>query len=196
MISHQYKLVHVHIPKNAGTTINAMIPKDHKPQLPYEPNLTDDLSAFKCGAAELYRNLIGVDQWCGYTSFAVLRNPWDRLVSGWKFKAPDMDFKDFVSQLDAFRNKPSVLWHVITPQIKHITDAHGEIIVKEIGKTESLDDFMKYLSTTYNFPIRVVKPKNTTDHLHYTKYYNDATRALVDAYFADDIKLGGYKFGD
>jgi hypothetical protein len=191
----KYKILHVHIPKNAGHTINRMTPVDVFPQLPYDPNLRSDPLSFHCGAAELYRNYVGTMHWEEFHSFALSRNPWDRMVSGWKYCMPDLSFESFVKNLDAFRSRPTVLWHVITTQKKHVSDYNG-VIVNKIGRMENLDNFMLSLSREWDFPLTETEHLNATVHNHYTEYYNDELIDIVAKRFREDIELFEYSFGE
>lgn len=91
-ISHSHELVFVHIPKNAGTAItkaknlNFVMEGHHK--------------WFD------YKNILGEKKWEKYYKFSVVRNPWDRLVSNYKYSR----------MLKSF-------WHSIdgtTPYPKHV----------------------------------------------------------------------------
>src|SRR5580704_3284299 len=74
MIDHQRKLLFVHIARTAGTSIEiALLGEDW---WKIEPE-TKHLSARQ---ARLY---YGEEIWRNYTTFAVVRNPWDRFVSMW-----------------------------------------------------------------------------------------------------------------
>jgi hypothetical protein len=66
--SDKHKLIFIHIPKNAGTAITTSL----------EMN---DVGHHKW---EYYKNKYP-EKWATYTKIAVLRNPWDRVVSNYEY---------------------------------------------------------------------------------------------------------------
>ncbi len=74
MISHKYRCIFVHQRKSAGTSVKALFPDA----------VGEDRRRFNNGVLDPdWRpdNALIRD----YHSFTVVRNPWDRFVSGWKF---------------------------------------------------------------------------------------------------------------
>ena len=81
------------------------------------------------------------EQYEEYFKFAIVRNPWDRLVSFYKYLGykNQMDFKTFVTE--EFKNKvfKERYWFV-GPQYEYVVDKNGKMIVDFIGKFESLQE--------------------------------------------------------
>src|SRR5438045_929170 len=85
MISHQHRCIFVHIPKTAGNSVNRVFGigwEDHK-----------DLQRF---AAELEPAVFG-----SYFKFAIIRNPWDRILSDYNYQLKKSRERD--SKLGLFR---------------------------------------------------------------------------------------------
>ena len=97
MISRPLKLIYVHIPKTAGTSITSSIEDFENSNFPlnsYKTFLLEKVSNFWhnyfysksealfCHSTALeIKNSIGEKNWNTFSKFAFVRNPWDRLVS-------------------------------------------------------------------------------------------------------------------
>jgi len=145
-----------------------------------------------------------------YFKFAIVRNPWDRLVSLYfdKFvsKRPrldknfsgydslfksDMSFESFVEAVCSIPNNES------NDHFKSQTSMiskNGEFFVDFIGRFENLSrDFeiiKAKLGTHYNLE-QLNESKSRKD---YRTYYNDKTREMVRKKYSEDIQLLGYSF--
>lgn len=148
----------IHVHKCAGTAISRAF---FGPQNRSNPDWTsprDDENSTKImnannaligsdfSAPEHFRaidaqKLLGAETYSSYFSFAVSRNPWDRLASWYYFLrqnqqkeqskiALQLTMEDFI--------KYSVD-HFYLPQYQWVTDATGKIIVDDIIKLENLD---------------------------------------------------------
>ena len=74
MIIDKYKAIFIHIPKNAGSSIEEFFSKQWV-SLRVQPNKHDTAYQIKCRFPELYNS---------YSKFAIVRNPYERMVS-WYF---------------------------------------------------------------------------------------------------------------
>ena len=145
--------------------------------------------------------------WESYFKFAIVRNPWDRLVSSWKDKVEkqwnaeyqhpqfrikyfkqfyDKDFSFFVKNIDPYGDV-------------HLRHQHTLICTDHIdfiGRFETLRLDFKTICDTIGKPKAYLTHENKTNHKHYTEYYDDETRQIVAEIYAKDIEYFGYKFGD
>ncbi len=72
IVSHEHRLIFTHIPKNAGTSIRTWLAR-HVPDSRDVPNASKHMTPHH------------VPELAGYTHFAVVRNPYDRLLSQYNF---------------------------------------------------------------------------------------------------------------
>ena len=72
MISHKYKFIFVHIPKTAGTSVKTAL------NTLVNPNEIINVEGHEPTKYQPYLSL-------PYTKFTIIRNPWDRAVSSWKW---------------------------------------------------------------------------------------------------------------
>ena len=138
-----------------------------------------------------------------YFSFSVVRNPWDRMVSNFVFfcrsehrhlrrkqfaslhEGPVADFREFVEIASRRHN------HHWQPQDLYVPES-----VDFVGKMEDLEAAVERICTAAGLPMKPVYRVNTTDHDHYSQYYDDTTRALVADHYRRNIERFGYVFED
>jgi len=203
MISHLHQCIFVHIPKTAGNSINRVFGvgwEDHK-----------DL--------QRYHGEVPPGLFSSYFKFAVVRNPWDRLLSDYNYqrkKSRDKDSKLFVfterglkrnfsewaeialSQPDYYEPQrwggavsPTI--HRWSPQIDWIS-VEGEPRLDFVARLERLPEDFRFISRQLGLPAARLPHRNRRLHWHYSHYYDRATRQLVGDYYARDIEYFGYDF--
>lgn len=87
-------------------------------------------------------------------------------------------------------------------QVSWLVDADGKYMVDEIIKLEELERKWPVLQRAIcglaHSPYRedAELRKNPSSHEHYSTYYDDATRRIVDTYMGIDLAAFGYRFED
>ena len=148
MLCHPYKTLFVHIPKTAGQSIEAYFLQQLGPSPENRETLLlaknrdprkgpPQLSHLKA-REYLSGGYISSEQFNQYFKFGFVRNPWDRLVSFYKYRgyAYKYDFKTFL-----FKHMPKPAWsndycHV-TPQYDFLYH-DGHCLVDFVGRFEYL----------------------------------------------------------
>lgn len=155
MISHKHKCVFVHIPKCGGQSIEHIFLKDcGLTWRARAPLLLRKNSNRKKGPPRLahlsyqqYLNLgyISADLIKKYTSFSVVRNPYARVESLYKYLGFDsaITFRRFILEVLRYEicNKGSLYWFV-KPQYKYVCDDLGNVMVDYIIKLEDISSTM------------------------------------------------------
>lgn len=218
MISHDEKYVFVHIPKTAGTSIEKLLGhfeelergmQDHRTvreMLSVTPAELIKVARTE-GPVQAARELRGIlrypermsqEVFSSYFSFAIVRNPWARVVSWYK-----NIMRDEIHQQN--RNVPNDIsfsdflihhgWHTeLRPQMAWIKDRNGRVAVDYVGRFEALGEAMQTIAD------RLGKSEADLPHLldggsdSHTSYYDNASRALVAERYAEEIELFGYSF--
>lgn len=132
--------------------------------------------------------------------FTVVRDPWSRAVSSWKWCMQEKglapcSFEEFLRMpLESMTEQQR--FHTL-PQWRHVVDENGRIdYLAHVGRLERIDETRDWLADTLGLP----RP-GTLPHLKrsggddYERHYTPATRALVAGIFRKDFELFGYDPG-
>ncbi len=215
-LSHEMRCLFVHVPKTGGTSIEAALGMRSERKAEDRDRLfgrveSPDLLGLGLGTAYLQHltrseiDRVHPDRpFADYFSFAVIRNPWDRMVSSYthpdghlhrtaREQGVELDGLDFASYVRATAS----LEHAhLRPQADYVTDAEGKLCVDYVGRFERLADsfaeICRRLGVERSLPVK--KKSKRRAHGGYRAYYGDETRRLVAARYARDAELFGYEF--
>ncbi len=126
------------------------------------------------------------DMW----TFAVVRNPFDRLVSYCAAFDPDFSadphssiHRHLQSMLDGETNR----W--LLPQ-EHFAQA-----VKTIYRFEFLAEAVKDINQRFGIPADSVLPVvNESEHARYPVYFTGELKGMAETFYANDLRTFDYKF--
>jgi hypothetical protein len=149
VLCHHYKCLFIHIPKTAGQSIEhiflrqlgltwetrapLLLRHNDRPEL--GPPMLMHLKApdyVRC-------RYMTEEQFGGYFKFAFVRNPWDRMVSFYRYLGLSnrMDFAAFLTT--TFRNQ---IWNTgawfVGPQYEYVCNEQGDLVADFIGKFENI----------------------------------------------------------
>jgi hypothetical protein len=195
-INHDKKCIFIHIPKNGGSYIAEILSKyygfknyylqrpDHKFFCGGKDNSVDKHENKIHGTLVYYKTSnyinrimnMNKEKWKTYYIFTFIRNPYDRIVSGWNYiNNNKISFKDY---LDInYKDNSYNYWHVFMPQTRHIVDTDGKIHINYIGKLENLENDLNIILNTISIKNILHKPfkKNSKSHNDYKTYYTEET---------------------
>ena len=213
------KKVFVHIPKNAGMTIRKSpmldgriivgTPNNHKSAeysraVLNRMNSIGDHHGYEHARWRDYKKSIT----SAYDAFAIVRNPWDRVVSRFMFakKVIEVEKKDPVGKhpiesFEAFledRHKwggVEYMWHRAIrgwyPQKDYVTDENGNLKC-DCLQFENLDTQIKM----YFKLITMSRRRNVTALLEgsYKDLYTPETKQIIGDWYKEDIDFFGFDF--
>jgi len=207
-INHDKKAIFIHIPKNGGSYIADILKthynfKNYYLQRPdhytfcngkddsvdkHENKIHGTLMYYKTSG--FINKIMGMNEskWNTYFIFTFIRNPYDRIVSGWnyinKFNIP---FKSYIN-LGNYASSYNY-WHVFMSQTRHIIGNNGKIRVNYIGKFENLENELKIILNMIGFNKINHVPffKNKKSHDNYKKYYDEDTAKKVNLLMNEDF---------
>lgn len=191
-------IVFIHVPKAAGTSFNEA----------------------------LYGRLMGhirasdIERWGSaklksLPSFAITRNPWDRLLSAYRFvrrggglgganaggvwraeryRVPEFEtFERFVFEWLAPRDLLK-LDYVFQPQSLFVCDVSGKVVVDHLGRFENLRPTHAFLREKTP-QIREIPGSNKSgDHVDYRSFYTPELVERIASLYATDVQRFGYSF--
>ncbi|MDY7110332.1 MAG: sulfotransferase family 2 domain-containing protein [Planctomycetota bacterium] len=146
---------------------------------------------------------IGRRRWDRRFTFAVVRNPWDRVVSQFHFRISEnqtdlatnpIEFKEWVrraygEQDPAYLVPPKMF----IPQLDWITDEDGTVLVDFVGRFENLKRDFEEVCRRLGKQVELPHLK-ATKRRPYQEYYDEETAELIRAWYQKDIDRFGYRF--
>lgn len=202
------KIIFYRIPKNASTSIydslgfhNVIKNKEKEIESSADPRLYKSwFSATHMKPSEL-KNIMGVSIE-RYFSFCVVRNPWDRAVSMYKFAnknklnklygiEEDVSFSGFCKMLHENKDNPFFI-----ASHQQVQWSNGDVKPSRVIKFENLQEEYSQMITDIGLNIQSVKLPvlNSTTHKHYSYYYDRKSKELINEVFYDDVMAFNYSF--
>ena len=207
MISEKYKCIFVHMPKAAGTSIIDAFGMDwNTPTVRTARFLSFGSHAPKEEWDEYY------EKYSDYFTFSVVRNPWDRFISGWKYieRLKEEGRRKRNIKEDKNENEKEIFLNLLT-SIPYEYDSHdwihlamtqyealnhnGEIFVDKIIRFENLQKEFDEVCDIINKPKTKLNHLNCTLRKHYKNYFTEQRHLdLFYERYKDDIEKFNYKF--
>ena len=211
-ISQQHKCVFIHIPKTGGTSIEYALGMFGQWQIEDRDVMFGLIGSADLLALPLKTSYLQHLSWVElkmiaepskletFSSFAWVRNPFDRFVSAFTKLDPHMldearkaglhlselNFSDFVDAIEGFE-------HVhLRPQFDFIYDAEGKLQVDFVGRYETFDRDFTRLCRWLKVTHAVLPHKNASQHRPYQEYYNARTLRKVEQRYVSDFELLEY----
>lgn len=133
---------------------------------------------------------------------AVVRNPYDRLVSMYFFakkhglgKIYDIDTSEFTNFARGFYDlsKDCNFFHAMS-QVEFIEHAEKDnfTVIRFEDLKKGLGDFISNNDLSSTFDIDKLESLNGTTHKHYSEYYNNDTIAIVKSMWGRDLERFSY----
>jgi len=217
-ISDKYKTIFIHIPKAAGTSIEYVLEMHEVDDVGVNRYLKPISICKNKLFGGPYQHMpftslskhISPDKIDNYFKFAIVRNPWDRMVShvAWldgkwynKRELTQEEFNTYIANLfKRFKeNGERVTFDKFTqheiPQYKFIYDTsdNDKLLVDYVGKFENLDEDWKIIRERLGVQLEL-PTRMKSHHRKYTSFYNQQTKEVVDKIYKDDIEKFNYKF--
>ena len=211
-VNHDYRAIFIHIPKSGGSSVHQyMQSKTGGERWDFHGRRfgdRTDLEALQLKSpvtqrillqaqhmtAGQVKDIIGDEIWNSYFKFAVVRNPWDKIVSYYEYGrqtggrggTANLTFKEWFYAGNPF---PKTLPYLETEP--------GKVGIDYIIRFEKLAQGLSEVCDRLGIPFLEAEFPHAkkTERKHYTEYYDDEMRKMVKRKLKADIEQFGYKFG-
>jgi hypothetical protein len=188
------KLLFVHIPKTGGTTIENLM------DIPLEKEnfygVVNSL-ALQHYTAEKLRLELGKEYFDECYKFAIVRNPYERMISEYFFLPRRRTFKQFLEFVRDIVHKKkydtNLFYDHFKPQYEFVY-IDGELVVNSIGRFENFSEYVDQLIVDHNLN------KEKFGHLGKGKYdktvdyFEDPyCRQIINEIYQKDFEYFGYE---
>jgi len=182
------EFIFIHIPKTAGTSMTKIFGEAFQ----------------KHNTAKEVIEIIGKKKWNNAYKFTVVRNPWDKVFSWYKFRVKlnqskmatkPISFKDWVA---CTYGEPKDKYYYyraknFMPQVDWLKNDEDVIDMDNIIRFENLQEDFKIVAQELG--INSVLPHiNKTKETNYRDYYDEETKKIIKEWFHEDIKTFEYKY--
>lgn len=211
-ISQRHNCIFVHIPKTAGTSIEAALGMhgdlDFIGKKAYTGQGRNLETFFGAGlqhltAAELKAHPDLPLRFEDCFRFTIVRNPWDRLISALAYDG-GFDQAQIAKGIDHYSNRIRMIHQDFQrgelfrkkrflPQTRYFQDKSGRSLVDFIGRFENLATDWKALQGRLGESV-ALEHRMRSNRAHYSAQYTDETRDMVAEIYAEDITALGYSF--
>ena len=215
MIDFDRKILFIHIPKCAGTSIkksrlfsdNSLEVKD----LPAFKKMKNVDRRYAAWMLDGYKNYFRVLQDAGvdssFKSVAILRNPWERILSYWtmlnnspKQYSPlkGLSFEEFVKDYvgGSKGGRERDAWHVIPAST--IITAYQNVFESDVGLLFDISDITAMLPLLCDYleapNVSLLPKKNTTKHGSCSEHYTGDLVDTVGKVYCEDTDMFGWGF--
>ncbi len=202
MISHKHRCLFVHVPKTAGKSVLDLFGL---------PMLGSEYDGSKDWIEDPYGHVpvrsYGKRQWFkSYFKFAIVRHPFDRLVSAFHFldkgglnegdrafaeehlSPYNGDFQKFVAEgLESAK-----IYSHFRPQSDWLCNRRGNITVNYVGKFENLEESMGEIAGRIGLEYNGMRHLNTSARAEWSTYFDWSTRKAAAEVYREDFGRFSY----
>ncbi len=182
--------IFIHIPKTAGTSIASAL------NLP-GPNEALDIK--KHYRVRQIQRILPPAEWAGAFKFAFVRNPWDRVLSHYRFRKRRQmlrqaqhyqSFKDWLRHELVERKKKGNL----RPQLEWLLSQNGHLDIDYIGRFEKLRDDFERLCQKLEISAKLPHLEYSPHPVDYRTFFDSEMVDIVADFYQKDIHQFEYSF--
>lgn len=196
IISHNEKILFIHIPKNSGTEMSNVLKKKYSDSLLLKwcerdgPNRGIDKMHLYYDVIHEYFSKSILQQ---YFKFCIVRNPYNKLYSAWNFIKERHNYENVNDFVKYKLNQDFIFGKELEigdarvhyrPQYTFVFDNKGDKFVNYILKYENLNNDIKELNSEHNLEIPLYANQNINKN--YINFFNkESIKKINQLYFKD-----------
>lgn len=188
------KCIFIHIPKTGGVSLShgffGNLGGGHRRIVDYYP-------------------IFSPKEFKEYFKFAIVRNPWDRVVSAYFFLKGggfhETERKWVEENISVFEDFEEFICRWVNEQniysYKHFIPQHhfvlhkGKLMIDKFYKLENISSAVKEINSRLNVNITLPhKNRNLSRNPDYRQYYNKKTKKIIEDIYSKDIQIFNYSF--
>ena len=208
MLSHEFRTIVVHVPKTGGQSVETVFLRklglswEERARLLLRPNRDPALGPPRL--AHLYASeyvalgYVSPQDFARYFKFSIVRNPWARAVSQFKFayQRANMPFAEFVDAVVAGGGRLATQRHADT-QHRYLYDGDGVCLVDRILRFETLaGDFGEVSQRIFGESLPLDRTNVSPDRTDYRRFHTPALADMIGGKYRVDVETFGYSFDD
>lgn len=212
LISYEHRFLFFHVPKTGGTSIRESLTRFAHDPLSYGINQLGRRLGIKVNhiawdhrkrrfrtheRARVVRRNLPADVFDSLFKFAFVRNPWELLVSQYKFIRKERAHRrhSIVKQMSFAEFVPYAHQKRLCQQVDRLVDQRQNLLVDFVGRFETLQQDYHHIMDKLELPIRPMLPHNNrTRPDRFRDYYSSGLREKVRVLWQADIERFGYTF--
>jgi hypothetical protein len=192
MISFEHKFIFVHVGRTGGSSFERIAGTP----------ITDDARTKRFGNTDFdekhknfeYYKQHYPDEFTTFFKCTIVRNPYDRLVSAWKWQTAVVKNYKLLTLKDFIEARPDASKYSEKFKLEGLSVSESIKQFNYIGRFEDLINTYYLLGEKLNIQMDAIPHTNRTGIGEYQKYYNEDTIDLVKKKYSIDLELFGYNF--
>jgi hypothetical protein len=215
MISHKHRLIFLHIPRCAGSSIEHTICSYREHTYDWRVPNYDILFGW-CPRRKIHLQhataqqlleleLVSEKIWSEYFKFSYVRNPWDRALSDYLWMQNHTGIKDTFHNYILKRNKFALIMNNhqdMNFRGDHLLAQHEYLVLENsisvdfIGRFETIADDWKKIQrkSDLDVPLTIYSNKSNKVFEHYSHFYTSSRKRLIDIIYQKDMQFFNYFF--
>ncbi|WP_263834161.1 sulfotransferase family protein [Salinibacter sp.] len=220
ILSHEHEFIFVHIPRTAGTRLSKEICKkigikkwreyigEPEELINREGNYMGNKYSGEYRRWEGNKHISAVDLkkrldkdvWKSYFKFAVVRNPWDRVLSLYLKRIKDSALPSRIINnckicFNSYLNmKFNIGFGGYKRQTDFILDREENMFLDYVGKYERMESDLRKISEKIGIDLNVKGKYDSTMERDYREFYLFGSEKIIEDIFIEEIKMFGYSF--
>lgn len=147
--------------------------------------------------------IIGRRLWKRAFRFAFVRNPWDRMLSLYRYRVRKgllgegdslMPFDQWIVESFDQLSKTKKPYHHLDPQVKWLRSGNGKIEMDFIGRHERFEEDFLDLCQKLKVEPRLKTKNVNPEKVDYKAFYTPQTKEIVAQFHQEDLDEFGYSF--